>query len=143
MSPEVTEGAAKFVETIWQDGFEHGHDEGYQKGWDAATAAMIEAASSKRAPMQPELKLEPKVHRERTHLLQPTAEVTPQTSRDLIATALLNKPGMRPTELARWAAQEHGSNEKTILTQIKRMRKRGEFEKRNDSQLFLKTAAAK
>lgn len=63
-----------------------------------------------------------------------------ETSRDYIVAALSLKPGMRPVEVVRWIEERHGDKVKegAILQQIKRMRARDEFQRRDDSALYLR-----
>ena len=101
--------------------------EAYQKGWEAATAAMVEAASAKRgAPSQADANgsTQPLANRTRVRLSDFGNAIAP-TYRDRIIEALKAKPGMRSAEVGRWIKERHAdANPNSIQTTIKRMKKK-------------------
>lgn len=138
--PHLAQSIAKYLDTVWREAFEAGRVAGYQDGWAAATAAMIEAAEAKRifgpsteksnaqsAPATPTVKAAVNLVGSST-----------TSSRTYIEAALTAKPGMKPMEVVHWATERYpGVNRHTILMQIKRMRRNKEFVARDDSSLYL------
>ena len=107
----------------WLEGI---RKEAYQKGWDDATAALVQAAASAR-PADSEskgggLKRKP---------FKPANAEGEESNRDKVIRALRAKPGMRFADIPRWLQDEDPSvNRLTILTTAKRLYKNKVLKKR-------------
>ncbi len=100
----------------------------YQKGWEDATAALVQAAASAR----PGGKI---AEKPTTPAFKPPVSPPPanETNRDRIIRALKAKPGMRAADIARWLINENPEvNRMTILTMTKRMQKDHALRKRGN-----------
>lgn len=112
------------------DWFEEIEKTAYQKGWDDATAALIEAAKARRPVMELPAATDSPTQRRVT---LPTIRAGRETNRAAVVRALTAKPGMRPVDVPRWL-QDTGTpmNSTSIMTLIKRMRRERNIEKRGD-----------
>lgn len=123
----------------------------YQRGWDDATAAMLQAqaAASQRGLEHSRLPAAPTVTRtaSRTTAVAPLPMTLPEnggreSARGRVIRALRVRPGMRPVEIVQCVSQLDGDDqvsEGAILTAIKRLRKNGTIEKRG-TEYYLKGA---
>jgi hypothetical protein len=125
MSQPIPKAVLEWIEGARAESYKRGHAEGYQKGWEAATSALVQAARASKP--------------EQVVNGEPVIDFSAaETTRDRIRLVLKSNPGLRPSEVIRWF-EDHdmGDNASTLLTTIKRMRVSEMFKDRNDSRLFL------
>lgn len=104
----------------------------YQKGWDEATAALVQAAASARPGNGTVVK--GKLERKKPKISAPQGG---ESNRERVLRALKNKPGMRLAEIARYLTEEDSTvNRLSILTTAKRMHKDRTLRKRGNK-LFI------
>jgi hypothetical protein len=106
----------------------------YQRGWDDATRALVEAAAQNRLPNQ-----RPMMRRK---LPADLAVEVPagETTRQMIARALRENPsGLRAAEVPRWLSEQATTkfNEGTVHTFIKRMLRDGSLTRDDQRRLYL------
>lgn len=119
--------------------------ESYQKGWDDATEALLEAAAKKRpggaktavpAATEPSIEV-PSVSSLDREIIEMLANAS---NRERVMFALQARPGMRPVEVVRFLESIVAVKENSILTTIKRMRRDGEVQTRGN-ELYLHRVA--
>ena len=115
---QLPDYVAQALQKMLRDGKQR-EDIAYQKGWEAATAAMVAAAKGVAGAKPPVAANQPAARPKRVYIL-------PDGTRERVIYAFKMRPGSRPSEVARWL-QEQGDETKkqTILTMIKRVRKDG------------------
>lgn len=115
---EIPSAVAEWLERIRQ--------EAYQKGWDEATVALVQAAKSAR-PVDISSK-ERKIDRKPFRAANATGE---ESNKDKVIRALRNEPGMRFADIPRWLQKEDASiNRLTIITTARRLLKNRVLRKR-------------
>lgn len=105
-------------------------DAAYQRGWDSATAALVNAANTTRVAVPAE------VGAAETQIAELAAA---NNNRERVTIALRARPGMKGMEVFGWLAQlGFDVKRQSILTVIKRMRKDGEIQSKG-SKLYLRS----
>jgi hypothetical protein len=106
----------------------------YQRGWDDATRALVEAAAQNRLPNQRSMV--------RRRLPADLAVEAPaeETTRQMITRALRANPsGLRAVEVPRWLSEQGTAafNHSTVYTFIKRMLRDGSLTRDDQRRLYL------
>lgn len=113
--------------------------EAYQKGWDDATTALVEAARAKRSVGAGASPVSVPVIAQ-TSPKQATVMANREgrpTNRAAVIEALRAQPGQRPSEIPRWLERAGmPMNATSILTLVKRMKREGNIVNR-DGRYFL------
>jgi hypothetical protein len=99
--------------------------EAYQKGWDDATAAVVEAASAKRGASStkaPDTSRPPVIHHVRPSEIG-TGKTDGLSYPDWVVQALEFQSGIRAVQVANWVLERNpAANRQSIYTAIKRMK---------------------
>lgn len=134
----IPEPMAQWLASIQDEAYQRGHEEGYQKGWDEATAALVEAAKEKRVtpahtPQEPRVSEQPLSIRTRVR----ASDFEDLSYKQRIVSALRESPGLRAADIARrLKALDPRVNENSVKTTIKRMKNKEIRQTRNKKWLL-------